>query len=98
MPRDTYIIIRIDHVLVPATVAYVGHGDTPYDLNLRFTVWRDSATRYGGKAYAVREAKRLARTFTGHRFKVSGYHGRRVVFDSLGWKARAYRRKEGVQV
>ena len=62
MTRDTYIIVRVDHVLVPSVVAYVGHGDTPYDLKLRFTPFRTSATQYSAK----REARRDPRSKADH--------------------------------
>lgn len=82
-----YYIVRIDHQVMPCAVAYVGHGDTPYDLNLRFTYVRESATRYGSKRDAIREAKRLHRTFNGYQFKVNHAHqpfgGTSTVFDTL---------------
>lgn len=82
MPRDRYLIARIDYVLVPAVLAYVGHGETPYDLNLRFTPFRESATEYSNKRTAVREAKRLRRSMNRYVWRVITVNSRRKVFDS----------------
>lgn len=81
--REHYIIVRLDYAVVPAGLAYVGHGDTPHDLNLRFTYFSTSATAYSNKRHAIQEAKRLHRIFNGYRFKVNGEQTRRTVFDIL---------------
>jgi len=82
MKRDTYLIVRIDWVLVPAVVAWVGHGETPHDLNLRFTNFRGSATEWSSKRDAIKEAKRLAKSFPGYQFKVNQTAGRRTVWTN----------------
>jgi hypothetical protein len=82
MRRENYLIVRIDHVLVPSVVAYVGHGETPYDLNLRFTPFRDSATRYSNKRDAVRDAKRVAGNMPRYQFKVNGEFTHQTVWSN----------------
>lgn len=81
MKRDTYIIVRVNWQLVPASIDYVGHGDTPYDLNLRWAHFRDSATTWSSKREAIREAKRLQKTYSGHQIKVVGYGGCNMVWN-----------------
>ena len=82
MSRDTYIVVRIDHVLVPSSVDYLGHGDTPYDLNVRYTHFRDSATRYSTKRDAIKQAKQSARVFSSRVYKVVGFYGCNTVWTS----------------
>lgn len=82
MSREQYLIVRIDYVLVPAVVAYVGHGDTPYDLNLRFTSFRDSATLYSNKRDCIGVAKRLKRSMNRYTFRVIGQFSRKPVWRS----------------
>jgi hypothetical protein len=79
--RDRYIIVRIDHRVIPSSVSYVGHGETPYDLNLRFAYFRDSATQWSNKRKAIREARRLRGIFNSYRFKVVGATGRHTVAE-----------------
>ena len=82
MTKDTFIIVRVNHVLVPSVIDYVGHGETPYDLKLRFTPFRASATSYSNKRNAIREAKRLCKVFNHYQFKVVGHMGYNIVFNS----------------
>jgi hypothetical protein len=70
MNRQRYLIVRLDHVLVPTELAYVAHCDTPYDINLRFTPFRTSATEYSNKRVALRELKRLERSMNRYAWKL----------------------------
>jgi hypothetical protein len=63
MKRAMHLIVRIDYATVPADVTYVAHGDTPYDLNLRWTPYRESATLYSNKKQAIQEAKRISKIY-----------------------------------
>lgn len=83
MSRDTYIIVRVEHRFVPAVVSYVGHGETPHDLNLRMAHFRESATQYSAKRDAIREAKRLANepAMPGQ-WRVVSTHGQTTVWSS----------------
>lgn len=81
-PRDTYIIARLDHVTVPTALAYVGHGETPHDLVLRFTHFRDSATRWSNRRDAISEARRLAPIFNSYHFKVNGFASQHTFWES----------------
>jgi hypothetical protein len=82
MERDKYLIVRVDYVTVPAIVAYIGHCDTPYDMNLRYTSFRDSATHYSNKRDAIRQAKQSSKAFPGCVFKVKQVFGRNTVWSN----------------
>jgi hypothetical protein len=88
MRRERYYIVRIQHSVVPSVVSYVGHGETPYDLNMRFAYFRDSATQYSSKRDAIREAKRYSKTFPGQ-WKVVGECSSRAAFDSMAASQKA---------
>jgi hypothetical protein len=82
MSRDQYLIVRIDHVIVPSVVAYLGHGETPYDLNVRYTTFRESATVYSNKRDAIRQAQVSARFLNRYQFKVVGVWSHACVWNS----------------
>ena len=53
MSRDSYIIVRIQHSIIPAIVSYVRDGASYASL-------REGARVYDRKQEAIKEARRLA--------------------------------------
>lgn len=79
MTRERYLIIRIDHRIVPAIVEYATSDPR------RWTAFRSSADEYSNKRDAIRDAKRLQTIWPGQ-YKVCPVHdpfrSARPVYDS----------------
>ena len=74
--QDSYIIVRVQHATIPATVSYVRDGASYASL-------REGAKIFDRKQDAVREAKRLAGLpYMPGQYRVVGRNTLATVFDS----------------